>query len=78
MERAPSLCGLQGMGALAVTAAAQMAMLSNIFTIAVGSVDQTGQRAFYDEECPAKMVVVFHYNRPLRTTAGLRTQAVSR
>ena len=51
---------------------------SNIFTIAVGSVDQTGQRAFYDEECPAKMVVVFHYNRPLRTTAGLRTQAVSR
>ena len=35
---------------------------SSIYTIAVGSVDQWGQRAFYDEACSARMAVTFNYN----------------
>lgn len=41
---------------------------SSIYTIAVGSIDQRGQRAFYDEMCPSKMVVAFHYHK--RVTRG--------
>ncbi len=42
----------------------------------MGSADQTGQPAFYDEECPAKMVVATHYNR-VESQGGKDTQAVN-
>lgn len=51
--------------------------VNSIYTVAVGSVDQRGQRAFYDEECSAKMVVVFNYNRPTSQRGTLRTHTVS-
>lgn len=35
---------------------------SSIYTISVGSADQTGRQAFYDENCPGKMAVTFSYN----------------
>ena len=33
-----------------------------IYTIAVGSADQNGYQAVYDEDCTAKMAVTFSYN----------------
>ena len=36
--------------------------VSSIYTIAVGSADQNGGPADYDEECAAKMVTTFSYN----------------
>ena len=36
--------------------------VNSIYTIAVGSVDQSGRQAFYDENCSAKMAVTFSYN----------------
>ncbi len=35
---------------------------ASIYTISVGSADQTGGQAAYDENCPAKMAVTFSYN----------------
>ena len=35
---------------------------SSIYTIAVGSADQTGAQAYYDEQCSGKMAVTFSYN----------------
>ena len=35
---------------------------SSIYTIAVGSVDQHGHRAYYDEVCTSKMAVTFNHN----------------
>ena len=35
---------------------------SSIYTISVGSADQTGQQAAYDEDCSSKMAVTFSYN----------------
>ena len=35
---------------------------SSIYTIAVGSADQNGGPADYDEQCAAKMVTTFSYN----------------
>ena len=35
---------------------------SSIYTISVGSADQTSQQAFYDEQCASKMVVTFSFN----------------
>ena len=35
---------------------------SNIYTIAVGSANQLGEQAFYDEDCSAKMAVTYNYN----------------
>ena len=35
---------------------------SSIYTIAVGSADQRGRQADYDEDCSAKMAVTFSYN----------------
>ena len=35
---------------------------SSIYTIAVGSADQDGQQADYDENCAGKMAVTFSYN----------------
>lgn len=49
--------------------------VASIYTIAVGSVDQRGQRAFYDEACPSKMVVVFHHHNRL-TVQSVKTQTV--
>lgn len=36
--------------------------VNSIYTIAVGSADQNGQQAGYDEDCSAKMAVTFSYN----------------
>ena len=36
--------------------------VSSIYTIAVGSADQNGHPANYDEACAAKMAVTFSYN----------------
>ena len=36
--------------------------VNSIYTIAVGSVDQDGRQADYDEDCSAKMAVTFSYN----------------
>ena len=36
--------------------------VNSIYTIAVGSVDQNGYQAYYDENCSAKMAVTFSYN----------------
>lgn len=35
---------------------------SSIYTIAIGSVDQQGRQANYDETCASKMAVTFSYN----------------
>ena len=35
---------------------------SSIYTIAVGSANQLGEQAFYDEDCSAKMTVTYSYN----------------
>lgn len=35
---------------------------SSIYTIGVGSADQAGQQAFYDEQCAGKMVVTYSLN----------------
>lgn len=35
---------------------------SSIYTIAVGSVDEHGKQAPYDENCPAKIAVTFSFN----------------
>jgi len=35
---------------------------SSIYTIGVGSADQNGRQADYDEDCSGKMVVTFSYN----------------
>lgn len=48
---------------------------SSVYTIAVGSADQRGQRAFYDESCPSKMVVAVHYHKRL-TAKSVKTQTV--
>ena len=36
--------------------------VNSIYTIAVGSADQNGEQADYDEDCSAKMAVTFSYN----------------
>ena len=35
---------------------------ASIYTISVGSANQDGRQAFYDEDCPAKMAVTFSFN----------------
>lgn len=35
---------------------------SNRYTISVGSADQAGRQAFYDEDCSGKMAVTYSYN----------------
>ena len=35
---------------------------SSIYTISVGSADQTGGQASYDEDCAGKMVVTYSFN----------------
>ena len=35
---------------------------SSMYTIAVGSADEYGRQAAYDENCPAKMAVTFGLN----------------
>ena len=36
--------------------------VASIYTIAVGSADQNGHQAFYDEQCSGKMAVTFSFN----------------
>ena len=48
--------------------------VNSIYTIAVGSADQNGQQAYYDEDCPAKMAVTFSYNSNTSATASNQQQ----
>lgn len=50
--------------------------VSSIYTIAVGSVDQHGQRAFYDEECPSKLIVTYNHNKRVEKNSAFRIQVV--
>ena len=43
---------------------------SSIYTIAVGSADQNGQQADYDESCTAKIAVTYSYNSDTFPTYG--------
>ena len=43
--------------------------VNSIYTIAVGSADQNGRQAEYDEDCSAKMAVTFSYNSDTFPTA---------
>ena len=43
--------------------------VNSIYTIAVGSADERGRQAFYDEKCSAKMAVTFSHN-----SAGFPTE----
>ena len=36
--------------------------MGSIYTIGIGSADQNGGQADYDEDCSAKMAVTFSYN----------------
>ena len=36
--------------------------ISSIYSIGVGSADERGRQAYYDEDCSAKMAVTFSYN----------------
>lgn len=36
--------------------------VASIYTIAIGSVDQDGLQAPYDEDCPSKMAVTSNHN----------------
>ena len=36
--------------------------VNSIYTIAVGSADQNGYQAYYDEDCTSKMAVTYSYN----------------
>ncbi len=45
---------------------------SSIYTIAIGSVNQQGQRAHYDEACSARMGVTFNYNKNSRTRTHMQ------
>ena len=46
--------------------------VNSIYTIAVGSADQNGQQAYYDENCSAKMAVTFSYNSDSQPSTGNR------
>ena len=43
--------------------------VNSIYTIAIGSADQNGGQASYDEDCSAKMAVTFSYNSDTFPTA---------
>ena len=44
--------------------------VNNIYTIAVGSADQNGYHADYDEDCTAKMAVTYSYNSDTSPSPG--------
>lgn len=50
---------------------------SSIYTIAVGSADQSSQEASFDEECAAKMVVTPSFNSTAFNHGNLHNQVVS-
>ena len=51
-----------GNGGLNYDSCAADGYSSSIYTIAMGSADQSGGQADYDEQCAAKMAVTFSYN----------------
>ena len=50
---------------------------SSIYTIAVGSADQKGEQAGYDEDCAAKMAVTYSFNSDDFGEDGVFDQIVS-
>lgn len=51
--------------------------VNSIYTIAVGSADQNGEQAYYDEDCSAKMAVTFSYNSNTSSPANRRTNQLA-
>lgn len=52
--------------------------VSSMYTVAVGSVDENGRQAPYDENCPAKMAVTFSFNlKSYITKSSIQYQVVS-
>ena len=51
-----------GNGGLNFDSCATDGYVNSIYTIAVGSVDQNGYQAVYDEDCTSKMAVTYCYN----------------
>ena len=43
--------------------------VNSIYTIAVGSADQNGEQADYDEDCSAKMAITFSHNSGTATSS---------
>ena len=43
--------------------------ISSIYTIGVGAADESGNQAYYDEECASKMVVTLNFNHNSRTSS---------
>lgn len=51
--------------------------MNSIYTIAVGSADQNGRQAHYDEDCSAKMAVTFSYNSNTSTPPDKKTKQLA-
>ena len=51
-----------GNGGMQGDSCAADSYVTSIYTIAVGSVDQKGKQAFYDENCSSKMAVTYSFN----------------
>ena len=51
-----------GNGGIYYDSCAADGYVNSIYTIAIGSADQNGRQADYDEDCSAKMAITFSYN----------------
>ena len=51
-----------GNGGEALDSCAADGFVNSIYTIAVGSADQNGNQAYYDENCSAKLATTYSYN----------------
>ena len=51
-----------GNGGINEDSCASDGYVNSIYTIAIGSVNEKGEPAYYDEECSAKMAVTFHHH----------------
>lgn len=67
-----------GNGGLNDDSCAANGYASSIYTIAVGSADQSSHEALFDEECAAKMVVTHSFNSTSYLHGSRHFQVVSR
>ena len=44
--------------------------VSSMYTIAIGSANEYGRQAIYDENCPAKMAVTFSFNSQIKNSTN--------
>ena len=66
-----------GNGGLSYDSCAADGYASSIYTIAVGSADQNGKQASYDEDCAAKMAVTYSFNSDHFSKYDVSDQIVS-